>query len=98
MATTIEKRQDQPRLVADIPADIILPGKMSAAPCRVVEVSPAGARRQVSTVWALPLSFSFRLSGTSRMFHSTVVWRRGAEVGVEFRSDQCKLWWSTVTE
>ena len=93
-----EKRLDQPRLFADIPGDIIIPGKVSVAPCHVVEVSPGGARLHLSTSWILPRSFSFRLVGTTRIFHSTVVWRQGSELGVEFRPDQRPAWWKTVTE
>jgi len=98
MPTTNEKRQDQPRFAADIAADIIIPGKVAAAPCQVVEVSPAGARLNVSTSWALPKSFSFRLSGSSRIFHTTIIWRQGIQLGIEFRPDQRAIWWNTVTE
>lgn len=98
MSKTTNKRQDQPRLTADIAADIILPGKVSVASCRVVEVSPGGARLQLSTSWALPRSFSFRLAGCTRIFHSTMVWRQGNQLGVEFRPDQRSMWWNTVTE
>jgi hypothetical protein len=93
-----EKRRDQPRLDADIPADIIIPGKVAVAPCQVVEVSPAGARLQLSTSWVIPRSFSFRLAGAARIFHSTVIWRQGDLLGVEFRPDQRRDWWTTVTE
>jgi hypothetical protein len=92
-----EKRQDRPRLAADIPADIILPGKVSAAPCQVVEVSPAGARIQISTSSVLPRSFCLRLAGETRIFHSTVIWREGTHIGIEFRPDQRTLWWNMVT-
>ena len=98
MIKTNNKKEGQPRLTADIAADIILPGKVSIASCRVVEVSPGGARLQLSTSSALPRSFSFRLAGCTRIFHSTMVWRQGNQLGVEFRPDQRNMWWNTVTE
>jgi PilZ domain-containing protein len=98
MSELTERRRNRPRLAADIFADIIIPGKVSVAPCQVVEVSPAGARLHVSTSWILPRSFCFRLAGTTRIFQTTIVWRQGNELGVEFRVDQRNVWWQTVTE
>ena len=95
---TKEKRKDRPRLAAKIPADIIVPGKMHVAPCTVFEVSPAGARLELSTSWILPRSFSFRLAGATRIFTSTVIWRQGELLGIEFQPDQRNVWWATVTE
>jgi len=94
----MKKRKDHPRLAADIPADIIVPGRVAVAPCQIVEVSPAGARLHLSTSWALPRRFSFRLAGATRIFDSTVVWRQGDQLGIEFRPDQRRDWWNTVTE
>jgi hypothetical protein len=95
---TREKRKDQPRRAANLSADIIIPGKMSVAPCTVLEISPTGARLELSTSWILPRSFSFRLAGASRIFTSTVIWRQGELLGIEFKPDQRSVWWATVTE
>jgi hypothetical protein len=86
MKVLAEKRQDQPRLAAYMPAKIIVPGKVSEAPCAIREMSPAGALLQIDPAWIFPKSFSLRIVGDTRLYRCTVKWREDVFIGVEFSS------------
>ena len=94
MIAQAEKRKDQPRIAAYMPARIIVPGKVSEAGCIVRQISPAGAQLDIDPGWILPQSFWLRLVGDTRMHVCSVVWREGEHVGVEFRADQRSSWWN----
>ena|SRR5688572_17147820 len=98
MITTAEKRKQQPRLAAYMPAKIIVTGKLSEAPCIVREISLAGAQLHIDSGWILPRSFWLRLVGESQMHSCTVRWREGSHVGVEFNSEERSSWWSRSQE
>ena len=98
MQTTAEQRRHQPRLTAYMPAKIIVPGKVSEAPCVIRQISPAGAQLHVDPSWILPRCFWLRMVGETQMHYCTVIWREGLHVGVEFRSDQRSSWWSRSYE
>lgn len=83
-----ENREDGPRLSAYMPAKIIVPGKISEAPCVVRQMSPAGGQLQISPAWILPRSFLLRIIGDFRLYQCTVKWRQESMIGVEFESGQ----------
>jgi hypothetical protein len=83
-----ENRHDEPRLSAYMPAKIIVPGKVSEAPCVVRQMSPAGAQLQISPNWILPRNFWLRIIGDYRLYQCTHKWRRDLIVGVEFQPTQ----------
>jgi hypothetical protein len=86
MRVLAKNRQDQPRLPAYMPAKIIVPGKVSEAPCVIRQISPAGAQLQIDPAWILPRSFWLRIIGDYRLHLCTVKWRQDLLVGVEFHS------------
>jgi hypothetical protein len=88
MRVLAEKRRDEPRLCAYMPARIIVPGKVSDAPCIIRQMSPSGAKLEIDPAWILPRSFSFRIIGDCRLYQCTVKWRQELLVGVEFQSGQ----------
>jgi hypothetical protein len=94
MAATAEKRQDQPRLAAYMPAKVIVPGQVSPAECIVRQISPAGAQLQVDSSWILPRTFWLKIIGDTGMYHCNVIWRDGWQLGVEFRDDDRSSWWT----
>ena len=67
MISQAERRKDEPRLTAYMPAKIIVPGKVSEAPCIVRQISPAGAQLHIDVNWILPRSFWLRLVGDPRI-------------------------------
>jgi hypothetical protein len=94
MTVSAEKRQDQPRLPAYMPAKMIVPGQASPAECIVRQISPAGAQLQVDTAWILPRTFWLRIIGDTNMYHCTMMWREGAKIGVEFGANDKSSWWT----
>jgi hypothetical protein len=94
MTAAAEKRQDQPRLNAYMPAKIIVPGQVSPAECIVRQISPAGAQLQVDSSWILPRTFWLRIVGDPGMYHCTVRWREGRIIGVQFGTDDRNTWWA----
>jgi hypothetical protein len=88
MRVLVEHRHDQPRLAAYMPARIIVPGKVSEAPCVIRQMSPAGAQLQIDPAWILPRSFWLRIVGDFRLYQSTVKWRQDLLIGVEFEAGQ----------
>ena len=93
-----EKRVHQPRLPTNMKARIIVPGQVAPAPCKITNISPAGARLQIETQWILPRSFWLRIVGDASLHYCMMVWRKGEEVGVDFRPDQRAQWWKQSQE
>jgi hypothetical protein len=92
MTASAEKRQDQPRLSAYMPAKIIVPGQACPAECIIRQISPAGAQLQVDTAWILPPTFWLRIIGDTSMYHCTVMWRDGRKIAVDFGNDRSSWW------
>jgi hypothetical protein len=88
-----EQRQHEPRLPAHMAARIVAPGQVSPAPCRVREISPAGAKLHIEDGWIIPPTFWLRIDGDTRLHYCAVVWRDGLNIGVEFPSGHDGTWW-----
>lgn len=86
-----EKRVHQPRLPTNMKARLIVPGQVAPAPCTITDISPGGARLQIDTQWILPRSFWLRIVGDASLHYCVMVWRKGEEVGVDFRRPESSM-------
>jgi hypothetical protein len=89
----IEKRQYQPRLPANMAAQIMAPRQVLPARCLVLEISQFGAKLLVDSYWVLPRTFWLRLEGDAHLHPCVIVWRDGQLIGVDFQPGNDSSWW-----
>jgi hypothetical protein len=56
--------------------------------CLIRDISPTGARLELSGAATIPDRFTLLVPQTGKTFEATIKWRRGDEVGVAFESGQ----------
>jgi hypothetical protein len=89
----LEKRRNEPRCPVCISAKIVALGHAAAVPCIITEISPTGARVDLSPDWAIPKTFGVRIDFDSCLHPCRLAWREGSAAGLEFPSGSDKTWW-----
>jgi hypothetical protein len=67
----------------NITAKIRQTGSFATQQCRVLDISRKSARLKVADPDTIPDSFLLSLSNGGPVYHASVTWRRGTEVGAE---------------
>jgi hypothetical protein len=78
---SIERRKSA-RSTHGARAWIRLDGSFATRPCRVIDLSPVGAR--LSIEGEIPNAFALLLSQNSAGRKARIKWRRGNQVGIQF--------------
>jgi len=68
----------------NITAKIRQAGSFATQQCRVLDISRKNVRLKVADSENIPDSFLLSFSNGGPVYHASVTWRRGTEVGAEF--------------
>lgn len=68
----------------NISARIRQAGSFATQQCRVLDISRRDVRLQVVNADNIPDSFFLLFSNSGPVYHASVTWRRGTEIGAEF--------------
>ena len=71
----------------NINARIRQEGSFATQQCRVLDISRKNVRLQVVDADNIPDSFFLLFSNNGPVYHASVTWRRGTEVGAEFSAN-----------
>jgi hypothetical protein len=71
----------------NISARIRQAGSFATQQCRVLDISRRDVRLQVVNADNIPDSFFLLFSNSGPVYHASVTWRRGTEVGAEFSAN-----------
>jgi hypothetical protein len=71
----------------NINARIRQAGSFATQQCRVLAISRRDVRLQVVDAGNIPDSFLLSFSKSGPVYHASVTWRRGTEVGAEFSAN-----------
>ena len=71
----------------NINARIRQAGSFATQQCRVLDISRKNVRLQVVDADNIPDSFFLLFSNDGPVYHASVTWRRGTEVGAEFSAN-----------
>jgi hypothetical protein len=71
----------------NINARIRQAGSFATQQCRVLDISRREVRLQVMDADNVPDSFLLLFSKSDPVYHASVTWRRGTEVGAEFSAN-----------
>jgi hypothetical protein len=69
---------------AFMPATIYYPNQADHVDCMVCNLSQDGALLESPLAHELPMMFSLRLKGETKLRYCNVVWHSGIQMGVEF--------------
>ena len=78
----IQEQRSQGRRAVNYPMAILLDGK--ALSCRMLDVTPNGARLFVPDILSIPDQITLLLSAMGARRECLVRWRQGCEIGVLF--------------
>ena len=74
----------------NINARIRQAGSFATQQCRVLDISQKNVRLQVVDADNIPDSFILLFSNSGPVYHASVTWRRGTEIGAEFRPNSSR--------
>lgn len=78
----IRERRRAPRWAVGERGSILVNG--AARGCKIVDISPYGARLQLGADYPLPIRFDVQLASRRRPRPAQLVWQRGAVAAVQF--------------
>jgi len=74
----------------NIDARIRQAGSFATQQCRVLDISRRNVRLQVVDADNIPDSFILLFSNSGPVYHASVTWRRGTQVGAEFSANSLR--------
>jgi hypothetical protein len=74
----------------NITAKIRKAGSFATQQCRVLDISRRNVRLQVVDADNIPDSFLLLFSNSGPVYHASVTWRRGTQVGAEFSANSAR--------
>ena len=80
--------RSQARLRSILGARIVFANGRSSMDCLIRDISPTGARLELSGASTIPERFTLLVPQKGKTFEATIKWRRGDEVGVVFETGQ----------
>lgn len=80
--------RSQARLRSILGARIVFANGNSSMDCLIRDISPAGARLELSSAATIPERFGLFIPQKGKTFEVAIKWRRGDEIGVVFETGQ----------
>jgi len=74
----------------NITAKIRQAGSFATQQCRVLDISRKSVRLKVADSDSIPDNFLLSLSNGGPVYHASVTWRRGTEVGAELSANSSR--------